>query len=559
MGDTILYRSGGGGGSLSGYPVGNVTNFKVVPADTTAAITWTDPEDISTSGGAVIKWNSTRIVRKLGSFPTSEIDGTIVVESTVKNQYKTNEFIDAGLTEGTTYYYAAFSCSDYGIYSRVPETMSVTTVRYRVMTVVIDESNRNPDTCCTYADDAVGMLSGVSNERAIQLWQEFFKYKPCLVCGEDILGYLDPNDWTKLENGEASGYVDEVELPTISNYTTSKLYHAGKQKMMHVFIEIPILGIRISKSGNKVTVSITDNPNASGYIYYPFYYKGVKYDRLYINTANSHPDGDVFFDSPWVPLGFTQDDRGSLSGKSSKQSILDSIQNDIVGTSRYGFMSYYQLLLIQCMTILQFKSIGSSIIHDLSSKDSNSATTGMFYIGPSTDIKDYPPDYQYHQGSITEYTLFGLRCIITKSHAIDTPQLGYITLLDGASRGRVSMGDGNFYLCQDGNYSSNWDDTTGYVSTPAIISYGEDGPYISKVNGSNTAGFIPTECNGSSTTYYLGGYRYCSSSLSNAIMGTGCFYNRNTRDSYYGIFSIIETASNDGASPYCGVRTVFLK
>ena len=559
MGDMILYRSGGGSGIGGGYPVGNVKNLVAIPADTSVTLTWTDPEDIVSETSGEVKWVSTRIVRKTGSAPTSEIDGTIVVESSVRNQYAQNGFVDNGLEESVTYYYAAFSCSDYGVYSRTPEVVSVTTVHYRIMTVQIDESDSNPDTACTYADDAVGMLSGVSNERAIQLWQAFFKYKPCLVCGEDILGYLDPNDWTKLENGDPSGYVDEVELPTTSNYKTSNLYHAGKQKMMHVFIEIPILGIRISKSGNKVTVSITDNPNADGYIYYPFYYKGVKYDRLYINTANSHPDDDVFFDSPWVPLGFTQDDRGSLSGKSSKQSILDSIQNDIVGTNRYGFMSYYQLLLIQCMTILQFKSIGSSIISDLSSKDSNSATTGMFYIGPSTDIKDYPPDYQYYQGSITEYTLFGLRCIITKSNAIDTPQLGYITLLDGASRGRVSMGDGNFYLCQDGNYSSNWDDTTGYVSTPAIISYGEDGPYISKVNGSNTAGFIPTECNGSSTTYYLGGYRYCSSSLSNAIMGSGCFYNRNTRDSYYGIFSIIETASNDGADPYCVVRTVFLK
>ena len=559
MGDMILYRSTGGGGSLSGYPVGNVTNFKVVPADTTATITWTDPENISTSGGTVIKWNSTRIVRKLGSFPTSEIDGTIVVESSVKNQYKTNGFIDTGLTVGTTYYYAAFSCSDYGIYSRIPETMSVTTVRYRVMTVVIDESNSNPDTCCTYADDTIGMLSGIGSERAIQMWQEFFKYKPCLVCGEEILGYLNPNDWTKFENGDSSGYIDGAELPTIDNYKSSKLYHAGKQKMMHVFIEIPIMGIKITKSGSKITLSMTDNPNADGYMYYPFYYKGVKYNRLYINTSLGHPDDNVLFDSPYVPLGFTQDDRSTISNRIQKQGLLDLIQNGISGTNRYGFMSYYQFLLIQCMTILQFKSIGSTIQTSLPSKDSDSATAGMFYVGPTTTIKDYPPDYQYKRGSIYGYTLFGLRYIASGSNAVDTSSFGQVTLFDGISRGMVSMNDKFFYLCQDGNYSTEWNDTSDYASTPYTIVSGKDGPYISKVNGSNTAGLIPIECNGSSTTYYRGGYRYASTSLSNAIVGSGSYDVNSPRLNYSGIFSIIETTTNENMGMYYGVRTVFLK
>ena len=44
----------------------------------------------------------------------------------------------------------------------------------KVMTVVIDQSNSNPETCITYADDAVGMTSGSSE------WDDFFGHYPCL-------------------------------------------------------------------------------------------------------------------------------------------------------------------------------------------------------------------------------------------------------------------------------------------------------------------------------------------------------------------------------------------
>ena len=182
---------------------------------------------------------------------------------------------------------------------------------YRVMTVKIyeDEYNYDTGTTCMYADDAVGMISGVS-ENTTTVWQEFFKYRPCLVCGDEILGYLDPNDFTKYEDGSPSEYVDECSLPTPENYQESGLYHTGKKKMMHIFIEIPLMGIKITRTGSEVSISMTDNPNANGYMYYPFYYNGVRYKRLYINTALGAMNSDyaddaqkLIFDTPYDPLG----------------------------------------------------------------------------------------------------------------------------------------------------------------------------------------------------------------------------------------------------------------
>ena len=102
--------------------------------------------------------------------------------------------------------------------------------------------------------------------------------------------------------------------------------------------------------------------------------------------------------------------------------------------------------------------------------------------------------------------------------------------------------------------------TSGYVSTQIMINYGEDGPYISKVYGSNSAGFIPIECNGSSTTYYHGGYRYKNNGVNNTIVASGSFDDRNGNKEYSGIFSIIETGKNDNrGSMYGCVRIVFLQ
>ena len=85
--------------------------------NTQVSLTWTDPGDETSGGQVVAEWEFTRIVRKVGSAPANQNDGVIVVDSTVKNQYMSEPFVDTGLTNDTTYYYGAFACSAAGAWS----------------------------------------------------------------------------------------------------------------------------------------------------------------------------------------------------------------------------------------------------------------------------------------------------------------------------------------------------------------------------------------------------------------------------------------------------------
>lgn len=98
-------------------PLTPPTDFTATPGNSQVSLTWTDPGDETSGGQIVAKWEFTRIVRKVGSLPANQNDGTIVVESTQKNQYLSAPYVDTGLTNDTTYYYGAFACSTAGVWS----------------------------------------------------------------------------------------------------------------------------------------------------------------------------------------------------------------------------------------------------------------------------------------------------------------------------------------------------------------------------------------------------------------------------------------------------------
>ena len=92
------------------------TNISVKTGNGKAIISWTDPEDIEKEG-EICTWAGTKLVIKKGSYPTSQNDGTLVIDSTVKNQYSTTGYEVVGLENDVTYYGQLFPYSTDNVYN----------------------------------------------------------------------------------------------------------------------------------------------------------------------------------------------------------------------------------------------------------------------------------------------------------------------------------------------------------------------------------------------------------------------------------------------------------
>lgn len=92
-------------------PLSPPTNLAAKAGNAQVTLTWNDPPNATSepSGQTIATWAYTQIVRKEGSQPTGPGDGTVVVQSSVRDQYSTSGFVDTGLTNDTLYYYGAFA------------------------------------------------------------------------------------------------------------------------------------------------------------------------------------------------------------------------------------------------------------------------------------------------------------------------------------------------------------------------------------------------------------------------------------------------------------------
>lgn len=106
-------------GGKSPNPLSPPTNLSAKAGNAQVTLTWTDPPNATSepSGQTIATWAYTQVVRKEGSQPTGPNDGTLVVKSSVRDQYQTTGYIDTNLTNDTLYYYGAFAYNSDGVYS----------------------------------------------------------------------------------------------------------------------------------------------------------------------------------------------------------------------------------------------------------------------------------------------------------------------------------------------------------------------------------------------------------------------------------------------------------
>lgn len=80
------------------------------------SIKWTDPADIVTNEPAPAEWAGTVVVKKSGSAPLHKWDGTIIADSTTRDEYSVNALIDNNIDTSATYYYGIFPYDTKGDY-----------------------------------------------------------------------------------------------------------------------------------------------------------------------------------------------------------------------------------------------------------------------------------------------------------------------------------------------------------------------------------------------------------------------------------------------------------
>lgn len=113
-------------GSTLQIPLEACTNFSGKAGNAQVTLTWTDPKDkYATPEGETAQdpdqlvsvWEYTQIIRKTGSQPAGPNDGTVVVSSSVRDQYASTGYVDTGLQNDTTYYYGVFAYNVDGVTS----------------------------------------------------------------------------------------------------------------------------------------------------------------------------------------------------------------------------------------------------------------------------------------------------------------------------------------------------------------------------------------------------------------------------------------------------------
>lgn len=331
-----------------------ISDLSAKAGNTQITLTWTDPTDVTLSWITLARFDHSVLVRKVWSVPTSESDWTIV--TTTNTAWASVSYIDTWLTNWTTYYYKVFSTASN---NNVTDSNSVSTApqEYRYMTLTIDESNSDPLASVVYADDASTMTVWST------AWDEFFGYYPCLLD-------TDGNEYKIVKHDLSTNYVDRTKDMDDNDISA---YVNGTSGTYNAMIAFPRLGLKMSKSWNTVTVSLTDNPDAYSEGYHYLAHTDWAVDLANIETQTDEQDVSKRKDTVYM-WAYKASTRSFTIWWQSKTCLTSNSTGSAPTVSQtratfrwyasnysnwYSQMWYYQLLFRQVLYLFKYKNLNS--------------------------------------------------------------------------------------------------------------------------------------------------------------------------------------------------------
>lgn len=199
------------------------------------------------------------------------------------------------------------------------------TMQYSVYGILYNENIVDPEKCLTYCNDSLRVKDW-------NIENLFLNIKPCLFKDGKRQLYLNPNDFTKTENGET------INLSDINNGD--------------IMIEIPKIGIKFDEYQGQKRIQVTTNPDllTEGFHYYA-------------HTRDIEGDRDYLYIGAFL---------GTARG-TNLRSLGDShlfINNNInilreyaqSNGQGYDLLSFYPFVLLQTLFLLKYKTLDSQKI-----------------------------------------------------------------------------------------------------------------------------------------------------------------------------------------------------
>ena len=436
--DFILQNHGiGGYRKKDKTPPPQCTNFIATGGNAQVVLSWKNPIDSDFVG--------VKILRKEGSYPTNAIDGTVVYNGV------NNSYTDTTVTNNTTYYYRIFPYDwdhNYNITESGQEFIA-TPKPIVIYGVKIDTTNSNPETALTYTDDAVGFTPANGNNGSFNYgsWQDKFPFnaiKPCLYKNGVVNYYLDPNDYTK-----------KIDGITASDITSG---NDGD-----VMVEFPKIYWKFETIGTDLYIRYADG----------------KVDDTYKCLA--HMRGTTEKDKCYISAYLGYDLSSKLRSLSGKTVTV----NQTIGAFRtlaqangveYDQMAYFQLLMLQVLFVVMFKSRDSQTALGRGYVDGNSASVatggtnakGLFYGETTGKLQNKFCGIEDFWGNCS-YWIDGLFC----------------------------NSDWHILIANQ-NFNDTGSGYTDYGQGATANLYGD----ISTIQGGTETGFLVKADAGSATTYY---------------------------------------------------------
>lgn len=251
--------------NVSGMSVAAAGNGKVT-------LKWTDPDNTTQDGITTVAWGGSKVIYKKGGKPTSESDGTLVLNSTTKNAYKSTGLTISGLENGATYYFAVFpyGTDAYGgavntnasnVISGVPNRLTIANVPSQNGSLTYTGSAQTPS-WSNY--DSSKMTLSVTAQTNAGTYSASFTPKDDYMWSDGTTAAKSVN-WTI---GKAAGSLtlskSSITLNSSTKSTTFTVTRAGDGKITVESSDTTVA--TVSLSGTTVTVSSVNDKTGTATI-----------------------------------------------------------------------------------------------------------------------------------------------------------------------------------------------------------------------------------------------------------------------------------------------------